>query len=99
MIQKICDIDPEVIAKAEKFRMRKEQNIAALICKYYDSQTGICFTFGAFTAHDRRKTKIKATTKPIDQKRQLANHINYYVAIEKAWQKPKPMPHLVSLVG
>ena len=36
MIQKICDIDPEVIAKAKKFRMRKEQNIAALICKYYD---------------------------------------------------------------
>ncbi|XP_015770783.1 PREDICTED: glia maturation factor gamma-like [Acropora digitifera] len=33
---KICDIDPEVIAKAKKFRMRKEQNIAALICKYYD---------------------------------------------------------------
>lgn len=30
---KICDIDPEVIAKAKKFRMRKEQNIAALIFK------------------------------------------------------------------
>ena len=46
--------------------------------------TGICFTFRAFTAHDRCKTKIKATTEPIDQKRQLANHINYYCEIEKA---------------
>lgn len=82
MIQKICDIDPEVIAKAKKFRMRKEQNIAALICKYI--MTGICFTFRVFTAHNRRKTKIKATTKPIEQKLQLANHINYYFEIEKA---------------
>lgn len=30
---KICDLDPEVKAKALKFNMRKEKNIAALIFK------------------------------------------------------------------
>ena len=59
----MCDIDPEMKEKAEKFRMRKEQNIAALVRKYILREV-----FASFSehSHDRRKTKIKATTEPID---------------------------------